>query len=402
MTRVISLVPVLAFLAAANCGRREAAPRPQEPGPAAAAPAAAHTTPHAEDDLHLTADTRRDLRITTAAVEAVTRADQMSEIPGEIRADERAYAEVGSPVQGRVAALRAEPGQRVRAGQALVDIRSTEVGRARAEFATATAKRTLARQVVARARSLVQERIAPARDLEQAEADLAAAEADVEAADTMLRALGVSPTAPAGSDVASIGLTSPIAGVVLDREATLGQVVDPSATLFRIADLSRVWLVIQASERDALRIRTGSDVLVRLPALPGVSRPGVVTWIGQRVRSDSHTLPVRIELANPDGELRPGMTATALVPLAAPSGHVLTVPAAALQRLGDAWVAFVTHEDDDWHFEIRTVGRGRDLGASVEVVKGLAAGERVVVEGSFVLKAEAEKARGGARPAHTH
>jgi len=86
----------------------------------------------------------------------------------------------------------------VRAGDTLVEIRSTEAGRARAGVAMAAARRTLARQAVARVRSLVTERIAPERELQQAEADLSAAEAEVEGADTMLRALGVSAGTPPG------------------------------------------------------------------------------------------------------------------------------------------------------------------------------------------------------------
>jgi cobalt-zinc-cadmium efflux system membrane fusion protein len=400
MTRLILTGMVLASLSVGGCREHERSA--DHADVLASTPSGAHTTPHAEDDLHIAADTRRDLRITTAVVTAGTRAEQLAKIPGEIRVNQNAYAEVGSPVAGRVGALRAGPGQHVREGDTLIEIRSTEAGRARAGVAMAAARRTLARQAVARARSLVTERIAPERELQQAEADLSAAEAEVEGADTMLRALGVSAGTPPGGDVSSFTLRSPISGVILDREATLGQMVDPSNTLFRVADLSRVWLVLQAFERDALRIVAGSSVQVVLPALPGTTRTGRVTWIGQMVSSESHTLPVRIELPNTDGILRPGMTASALVPLTNTTGRVLTVPAAALQRVADGWVAFVPRGDDEWHFEVRPVGRGRDLGTAVEILSGLAEGDRVVVDGAFVLKAEAEKARGSARGVHTH
>lgn len=400
MTRHVLATLALLALAGAGCRNHDAAADiPQVPE---TIPTGVHASPHAEDDLHIAADTRRDLRISIAVATADTLAEQVAEIPGEIRVDEDAYAEVGSPVAGRVGALHASPGQRVRAGDALVEVRSMEVGRARAGHATAAARQTLARQAVERVRVLVAERIAPERELQQAEADLSAADAEMAAADTLLRTIGVAPVPSPGSDVSTLMLHAPLSGIVLDRETALGQSVEPSNTLFRIANLSRVWLVVQAAERDALRIRRGSVAQVVLPALPGANRSGRVTWVGQRVRSDSHTLAVRIELPNPDGALRPGMTGSALVPLANTEGRVLTVPAAALQRLADAWVAFVPRGDDEWHFEVRTVGRGRDLGSAVEILKGLDPGERVVVDGSFVLKAEAEKARGGARAAHVH
>lgn len=400
MTRHALATLVLLALAGAGCRSHDAAPDvPQVPE---TMPAGVHATPHAEEDLHVAADTRRDLRVTTAEVSADMRVEQTTEIPGEIRVDEGAYAEVGSPVSGRVAALHAQTGRQVRAGDRLAEIRSLEVGRARADYATAVARQTLARQAVARAQALVAERIAPARELQQAEADLSAADADLLAAGTVLKALGSNAEAAAGADVSSLTLRAPIAGVVLERAAAVGQPVEPSATLFRLANLSRVWLVVQAAEQDGLRVRAGTPVQVTIQALPGATRPGRVIWIGQSVNPESHTLPLRIELPNPDGQLRPGMTGRARVPLANTSGRVLTVPATALQRLADAWVAFVPRGDDEWHFEVRTVGRGRDLGGAVEILSGLRPGERVVVDGSFVLKAEAEKARGGARPAHIH
>jgi cobalt-zinc-cadmium efflux system membrane fusion protein len=104
-------------------------------------------------------------------------------------------------------------------------------------------------------------------------------------------------------------------------------------------------------------------------------------------------VPVRIELANGDGLLRPGMSATARLDVAGPRQKILSVPAAALQRVGEAWLVFVPRTPQE--FEMRAVGRGRDLGNDVEVVSGLKAGEVVVVEGAFLLKAEAEKRRGG-------
>jgi cobalt-zinc-cadmium efflux system membrane fusion protein len=402
MTRALLFWMAVAVASGAAGGCRSDKPPAGHADVPASTPAGVHDTPHREDDLHVAVDTRRDLRITTAVVSADTTAEQVTEIPGEVRVDERAYAEVGSPVSGRIAAVHVQPGDNVRAGSPLLTLRSTDVGRARAEYAAALARRTLARQAADRIRALVAERIAPQRELQQADAELAAAEAGVNAAATGLAAFGVDAAEPAGQDVSSFVLRAPIAGVILDRDALLGQAVDPANTLVRIAGLDHVWLVVQAFERDAVRVRLGTTARVVFPAFPGQARTGRVAWIGQRVASDARTLPVRIELPNTDRVLRPGMTASAQVPLANTSGRVMSVPSSALQRLADAWVVFIPRGDDEWHFEVRTVGRGRDLGAAVEILSGLATGERVVVDGSFVLKAEAEKARGGAVAAHTH
>ncbi len=400
MTRAIRTACLIAMMGAAACGSRDAGPAHRDVP--ASTPAAPHEAPHDEADLHVATDTRRDLRITTALVSQETGVEQVSEMPGEIQVDDNRYAEVGSPVDGRLARVFVQPGAQVAVGDALAEVRSPGIGRARADYTAAVARQRLAQQSVARVAALVAERIAPQRELQEAEAALASAEADVASASTMLRAVGVDPAAPVTGDVAAIVLRAPIAGTVIDRDASLGQSVDPARTLFRLADLGRVWLVARAFERDAGRLRVGATVRALIPALPGDVRVGRVVWTGRRVSSESRTLPIRIELENRAGALKPGMTATALVPLAHTAGTALTVPAGALQRLGDAWVTFVPRGDDQWHFEVRTVGRGRDLGPAVEVVSGLSAGERVVVDGAFVLKAEAEKARGGARAAHTH
>jgi membrane fusion protein, heavy metal efflux system len=103
-------------------------------------------------------------------------------------------------------------------------------------------------------------------------------------------------------------------------------------------------------------------------------------------------VPIRIAMPNRAGLLRPGMSATAWLPVGDEAGVMLTVPSAALQRVRDRWCVFVPRDAST--FEIRAVGRGRDLAGEVEVVSGLRAGETVVVDGAFLLKAETEKAAG--------
>jgi cobalt-zinc-cadmium efflux system membrane fusion protein len=116
-----------------------------------------------------------------------------------------------------------------------------------------------------------------------------------------------------------------------------------------------------------------------------------VVLVGRQVDGASRTIPIRLHVANEGGMLRPGMSATVWLPIGE-GGPLLSVPSAALQRLHDSWCVFVPLGEG--RFEIRPVGRGRDLGGEVEIVSGLAAGETVVVEGAFLLKAEGEKAEG--------
>jgi cobalt-zinc-cadmium efflux system membrane fusion protein len=187
--------------------------------------------------------------------------------------------------------------------------------------------------------------------------------------------------------------------VVLERTAVVGQQADPSQTLLEVAALDTVWLVVQAFERDAARVRVGASALVTFPALPGRTFEGRVDQVGLQVDASSRTVPIRLTLKNPEGLFRPGMSATAAIDLGGDGASVVAVPATSLQRLEDDWVVFLPRAEGA--FEIREVGRGRDLGGEIEIVSGLSAGETVVVEGAFLLKAEADKAR-GAGEAHEH
>jgi cobalt-zinc-cadmium efflux system membrane fusion protein len=309
---------------------------------------------------------------------------------GELGVDEQRYAEVGSPVGARIVRIVAAVGDRVEAGAVLAEVHSAELGKARAEYVSAGADVDLTRRTLERKRRLVEQRIAAAKDVLEAEAAAKAAEARVEAARAVLRSLGVPDAEKPGA--ATFLLRSPIAGTVIDRRTVLGKFVEPSETLFRIADLATLWLTVRAFERDAVRVRTGVPASIRFAALPARTFSGTIMLVGQHVDPGSRTVAVRIDVPNEDGVLRPGMSATALVPVGERMEDIVAVPAVALQRIGDAWTAFVPK--DEGVFEMRRVGRGRELGNEVEIVSGLRAGENVVVAGSFLLKAEAERARG--------
>jgi cobalt-zinc-cadmium efflux system membrane fusion protein len=339
--------------------------------------------------LRIEREMLRDLKVTTTQVEQRP-GEEGAVLLGELGVNENAYAQVGAPVASRILALSAALGQSVGKGQALATLQSTELGKARSEVISATARHELAKQTVERKRRLASEKIVSQRELQEAEASTASAEADLRAARSSLDALGAGPGS--AEDSSQFVLRSPVSGVVLERQAVIGQLAEPTHPLFRIGDLSTLWLTVQAFERDAVRIKRGSPVRIAFAALPGQTFNGKVGVVGKEVNSQSRTVPVRVEVANPAGNLHPGMSATTWVTPGSGSKLMLTVPAASLQRIGDDWVVFAPKDQET--FEIRRVGRGRDLAGEVEVLSGVNAGETVVVEGAFLLKAEADKARG--------
>jgi membrane fusion protein, heavy metal efflux system len=376
----ISLVLILGV---AGCGRKDA---PKEPE---AQPGTSSTSEQKRGDniVQVSEEMLRDLRITTSKVEQHD-GGETSSLLGELGVNQNAYAEVSAPLTARVVSLRATEGQAVRAGEPLATLDSGELARARGDLATAAARRDLAQRALDRKRGLNAERIVPTREVQEAESETVAAEAQVRAARAALQALGAPDQASEGASASSLVLRSPVTGVVLERTVALGQTADPSKLLFRIGDLSTVWLTVHAFERDAVRLTTGAAARITFAALPGRTFQGKVALIGQSVDADSRTVAVRIDLSNRERLLRPGMSATAWLPVG-DQGTLLAVPAAAVQRVRDRWCVFIPK--DNRTFEIRAVGRGRDIAGEVEILSGVRAGEPIVVDGAFLLKAETER-----------
>lgn len=376
--------------------------------PAPEAPAVDHPDEAPHDDGHTDGDARtvkidpemlRDLRITTAQVESRPGGEGVT-VLGEIRVGQDAYAEVGSAIPARITRVLVRAGDKVTAGQALVELQSVELGKARAAFLAAKARAELTRKTADRKRGLAADKIISEGELQTVEAEAMSAAAEVRAAKSALTALGASlQDLENDGDASKLILRSPIAGVVIDRDASLGQVADPSKALLKVGELSALTLVVHAFERDAVRVKAGTVARVTLPALPGKGFEATVAAVGQQVEAASRTIAVRLDLPNTQGLLRPGMSASAFIPIGDGEANVVSVPAAALQRANDGWLVFTPQREGV--FELREVGRGRDLGGEVEILSGLKPGESVVVEGAFLLKAELEKSRGeGEHHAH--
>lgn len=335
----------------------------------------------------------QDLRVTTAKAEARAAGERVS-VLAELRVNQDAYAEVASPSPSRVVRVLVKAGDEVKAQQPLVELTSADMSRARAERQAADARLALANKNLERKRALLAERLIPEREVIEAQAAVTDAEAGRTVAAGALRQF-------AGTEGGSgLILRAPVAGTVIDRDVVVGQWAEPSKTLFRIGDLSNLWLVAHVFERDAVRVQVGATGTATFAALPGKTLEGKIIWIGREVETASRTVPVRLEVSNPDAVLRPGMSATVSLPIGEASGQVVAVPIAAVQRVADRWSVFV--QRGPGIFEVKPVGRGRDLGGEVEIVSGLAAGAEVVVDGAFLLKAEFDKARGEGGHDHEH
>ena len=189
-----------------------------------------------------------------------------------------------------------------------------------------------------------------------------------------------------------IQVKSPIDGIVIDRAATTGEQVDKSKELFTISDPTDLWLIAEVKEKDIGAMRLGQDATFQVLSYPDRKFIGKVLLVGTKIEEGPRTLEVRISAQNSDGLLKAGMFADVSIATTAKQ-NVLTIPDEALQTEGDSQVVFVALDKNK--FEKRDVKTGLEEGNQVEVLDGLSDTDKVVANGSFVLKSELEKSELG-------
>jgi Cu(I)/Ag(I) efflux system membrane fusion protein len=184
--------------------------------------------------------------------------------------------------------------------------------------------------------------------------------------------------------VHSVTLYAPAAGYVTSRNAFPGQRVTAETELYTLADLSEVWVMADVFEADAQRVRVGQTGRVSLPG--GGSLLAKTSYIQPQIDPATRTMKVRLELANPGMRLKPEMFVE--VDLNSGGERRLTVPAEAVLDAGTTKTVFL--DLDNGFFEPRQVETGARTGDSIEILKGLAAGERIVTSGVFLLNSESQ------------
>jgi RND family efflux transporter MFP subunit len=189
-----------------------------------------------------------------------------------------------------------------------------------------------------------------------------------------------------GKPIPSITIFSPASGFITARNAFPGQNVGPETELYALADLSTVWVMADVFESDAAAIRVGMPALVSSSYDASLKRPAKVAWIQPRVDPSTRTLKVRLELSNPGYKLKPDMYVDVAFRVQTP-GH-LNVPAEAVLDAGTTKTVFV--DRGNGHFEPRGVETGRRIADRIEILKGLAPGERIVTSGAFLLNSESQ------------
>ena len=317
------------------------------------------------------------------------------EVPAEVQINHVRVAHVAPLVRGRLQTVDAHLGDAVTKGQVLAQMQSTDLGSLRAALKQAQARKRVADAALERKQRLADSGVTAKKDVLAAEGDVEKAAADVQAARAELSVYGVGGR---GSG-ASVSLRSPLAGVVLERHAIEGEVVDSATTLFVVADLGRVWVIGSVFERDVSRVVKGLPTEVSVIAAPGRSWRGVVDYVDPALDPESRTVAIRVELDNLDGVLRPGLFGTIAIGEPEAEGReVLAVPDAALQNIEGRMVVFA--EVAPSVFEALTVIPGARAHGLTEIKDGLDVGTPIAVAGSFALKSKLLEASLGEGHAH--
>ena len=349
------------------------------------APAAAAPKP-----LELTAQSREKNPVKIASAEMARIAGDI-QVVGTVAFHEDHYAVVGPLVAGRISRLAAGVGDQIHRGEILAEIESAEVGQARADLVAAKARYSAADANLHRETELADKRISSERERELAHAQWVTEQAGVRAATMRLRAIGLSAADIEGVDrgelAGRVPIRAPIGGTVIERKVTLGQAVERATDAFKLADTSRVWVTLDLYEKDLFRVHVGQEVEIWTESRPGESFRGKVAFIVPEIDQATRTAKVRLEFANPKGALQAGQLVTARIVAddRLETAQVLAVPRSAVEQIEGKTVVFVQTGDG---FERRNVLTGASGGARIEIRQGLALGERVAVEGAFLLKSE--------------
>ncbi len=362
----------------------EAAHADDKPAAASAPASAAASTPAATARTRFSDEQLRHNGIVLAAA-GPARIATAVQLLGEVKLNADRSVIVTPRLAGLVEAVPVNAGDRVQRGQVLAVITSPALADQRAELLAAQKRLALARTTHDREKRLWEDKISAEQDYLAARQALQEAEIAAENARQKLAAIGA--TVGDAKGLTRHEIRSPIAGVVVGKTLSVGEALKEDANVFQVADLSSVWVELAVPAKDLPQLSEGMTAQVKATAFDaqGEARLG---YVGALVGEQSRSAIARLVLPNPKGVWRPGLPVTVALK-AAEAQAAVAVAADAVQVLDGQQVVFVRQGQQ---FEARAVALGRSDSRQVEVLKGVAAGERYAARNSFLVKADIGKA----------
>ena len=374
------LALALLSLALASCARRGA--------DAAASPAPSSTTEISESQARLfTVPQDQMAHVQVVPVQAI-RLTRVLRLTGAVAYNSFETTPVITQIGGPVARILVSPGEVVAPGQPMLYVSSPDYAQLRTNFVKARDAYQLALKSYARSAELYDRGARALADLEQAESTRNGAQADLQAADQAMKVLGLDPEKVLKEPVSpDIAVFAPIAGVVVERLASPGQVLQAGATqVFTISNMNTVWVLANVYEHDLGFVRLGDAVEIQTDAY-ATRFHGRISFISPALDATSRTLQVRIVTDNPEGKLKKDLYVTAIVQ-AGVIENALTVPDAALLRTAEnePFVYVVEEPAKPNQFGQRLVSVGESQGGWTQILSGLKRGENVAADGSLFLQ----------------
>jgi len=300
-------------------------------------------------------------------------------VPGLVKVNETTAARVGAPLGGRVAEIYAELGQTVSVGTPLFKVASPDLAALRADEEHAKIDLAATKATYDRVHAIVQARALPEKEEIQAAQALRQAELAATAASSRLNSLKV-----ATQGYGEFVVRSPRAGQVAEKTVLPGQEIEAGAAgnLMMIADLSTVWVVAEVFESDSIGVKPGTKTRITVASAPGRVFESEVQTVSAVVDPDRHSIPIRVQLDNPDGALKPNTFARMQFFTAAPPGSV-DIAASALVTDGANQYVYIRGADGKFSRRRVTAGAARE--GRVLVTAGLLPGDIVVERGAILL-----------------
>lgn len=315
------------------------------------------------------------------------------EVPGKVEFNENKLAHVGSRVAGRIVEVRANLGDKVKEDDNLAIIDSTELGTAQSEYLKAKANLIAQEKSYQRAKKLLEGKAISLGEYQKREAEYLIVRAEFKATEDRLHLLGMSESEikRIGSEHeinSKVAVKAPFSGTIVEKHATLGEVIEPSTNLFTLGDLSTLWIIADVPEKDIPVVEKGLPVEIKVSPFPNDVFKGTITYIGDQIDPSTRTIEVRTEVDNSLGKLKHEMFSKILITTDVLS-EVIAIPQEAVQNDGHKKIVFI--DTGNGGFEKREISLGGQFNNYYHIVDGVRVGEKIVTKGSFLLKSEAEK-----------
>lgn len=355
-----------------------------------------------EDHVLLSEDQIRALGVVVAEA-GPGKLETTLTLPGEIILNDDAHALVTPYVSGYVREIRKRQGDAVRKGEVMAVLESRELADAGAAYLAARERVLLAEKTFQREESLWRKKISPEQDYLASKTALSGAGIEARSARQKLMALGLSKGAidrlprQADASLTRYEIVSPLNGQVLEKNLSLGEMVESTTSVYRVADMNTVWVRINLLQKQLPHLKKGMAVQIWGDE-PMSAATGRLTFIAPLVGKETRTAIGRATLSNPDGQWRPGLFVKARIK--AGEKHIpLMVPKKAIQRIGEESFVFVPAEGG---FEGKVVTTGQSDETHTEIVSGLSPGDPYVIDGAFELKATLMTDKMGSHAGHGH